>query len=135
MIRKGVLVEMEVMVVIVSGVGDGILRRVAAGIGSGDADGFPSGFLLPPEEGEASLLLNGWRDIHQQVRCWSGIWSEEVQFFVAFCFDHLILPGDGNTSAIEFPVKIVIRVIQIDSFYGRKLLNVQHIFRIHGVGL
>lgn len=48
---------------------------------------------------------------------------------------YLILPWDGDTSSGKLGVEIIVCLVQIDTFNGGKLLNVQNVFTVDSPGL
>lgn len=89
---------------------------------------------LSPERKAARLLDDGGR-IHQQVRRRALFLAEHVQLAEALRLEHLVLPRYRHRAGVELRVKVLVGRVQIHPLYRRELLDVEHVFGIHGVGL
>lgn len=70
-----------------------------------------------------------------EIRGELTIWPECAQLFEALGLDYLILPMYRNTTSWKFGVKRVITGIDVDTFDGRELLDVEDIFGVDSVRL
>lgn len=48
---------------------------------------------------------------------------------------HLVLPRDGHAAGGHFAVKRLVFGLDLDSFNGGELLDVQHVFTVNGLRL
>lgn len=64
-----------------------------------------------------------------------GTSSEDVEFSEAAGLDHLGLPGDADAAGAELPVEGVVGGVQVHALHRAELLDVEHVLRVHRMGL
>ena len=45
---------------------------------------------------------------------------------------YLVLPGDGDTPCHKLVVEVIVGGVNVDAFHRGELLDVQHVFAVHG---